>query len=103
MAIVLEKTLQQVLYTLYIKTEVQLSEENKKIYLIQDMYTSKGHFTDGFLPIIRKRLDTGNVNIIRVVKALIEEDRSSAILAIETFLVQNVAYYTGGVVENGIS
>lgn len=102
MSIQLDKTLQGVAYSLYIKTDLNISEENRKIYLTQDIYTSKGHFDDGFLPIIRRRLDTGNVNIIRIVRALLREDRSAALLAIETFLVQNIAYYQGGIVENGI-
>lgn len=102
MSIILQKTLQGVVYTLYIKTTVNLSEENKRIYLIQNIWQSKGHFTDDFLPIIRRNLDTANTNIISVIRALLKDNHTAAILAIETFLVQNIPYYEGGIVENGV-
>jgi len=103
MAILLTKTLQTVMYNLYIKTELNIVEQDNRLYLIQNIYQSKGHFDDDFLPIIRRRFNTANPNIIRIVRSLMREDFPSAVLAVETFLVQNVAYYQGGSVENGIT
>lgn len=102
MSITLSKTLQSRSYVLYIRSELKLVDRDNSINLIQDIYESKGHYDDGFLPIIRKRLQTNNINIVRIVRSLVTNDLSSAILAVETFLVQNVPYYQGGSVANGI-
>lgn len=100
MPIILRKTLQTVVYDLYIVTDINLTPNG--VQLLQNFFQSKGHFNDDFLPIIRKRLNIQNQNIIRVIRALIGENQKAALLAIENFMVQNIPYYQGGIVENGI-
>jgi hypothetical protein len=100
MAINLIKTLQSVQYNLYIKTQVNITHDGS-VVIMQDFFQSKGHYQDDFYPIIRKRQIITNPTRVNSIKAALKDDYNEAVNLVEAFLIQNVAYYTGGVVENG--
>lgn len=102
MPIQLTKTLQGQQYTLYIITTVEFIDESRALSVVQNIYQSQGHFDDDFLPIIRKRATVTNNTIVRSIRAVLRENYATAVALIETFLVNNVQYYQGGSVVNGI-
>lgn len=103
MAIQLSKTLQGTTYTLYIITQLALRQgEQETIRVAQDFYESKGHFDDDFLPIIRKEVTVTNQQRVNSIKLLLRENYAEALSVAENFLVNNVAYYQGGTVVNGV-
>lgn len=102
MPIVLNKTLQGKTYTLYIISSARLQgSEGVAVEIQQTIYESKGHFDDGFLPIIKRDVLVTNQQRVNTIKTLLRQDYEEAISIIENFLVNNVPYYQGGSIVNG--
>lgn len=102
MAIELIKTLQGKDYILYIVTNMRLEASTESaIEIHQKIYESKGHFDDGFVPIILKNVVVTNQQRVNTIKLLLGQNYDEAISVVENFLVNNVAYYQGGTVSNG--
>ena len=96
MAISLAKTLQGTAYTLYMTTDI-LATFQGLVVTKESVYQSSGHRSDGFLPIISK------VNVITDITATASinnsynsGDISAAIATAEAYLINNVAWYSGG-------
>lgn len=105
MPIQLSKTLQGVTYLLYITTEIKVERQQDNLHsvrVVQLFYESKGHFDDSFLPIIRKEITITNQQRVNSIIALLRDSYSEALSVAENFLVNNVAYYQGGTVVNGV-
>lgn len=96
MSIAVTKTLQTVEYDLYVRSNVVFLTVGLVVVNI-DVYESEGHHTDGFVPMIKRTeviTDAGTV-------ASFDDSYASTvgITAAETWLVANVAWYSGGVVS----
>jgi len=100
MAIILHKILQDQVFDLYMKTEIALTNQNN-VRVVQKVYESKGHFEDDFLPIILKSTVVSNAQRVNTIKLLLANDYEEAVSVVENFLVNNIPYYNGGVLENG--
>lgn len=98
MAISLAKTLQTVSYTLYIVSSIKLISPSSHIQVSQNVYESSGHRTDSFLPIISKTVTITDSTAISAIVALLGPNYPGAITLAEQYLVDNVAYYSGGTV-----
>jgi hypothetical protein len=103
MPISLPKVLQGTSYTLYIITEIGLFlTPVESIRIKQRFYQSKGHYDDGFVPIILKEVTVTNQQRVNTIKLLLRENYAEALSVAENFLVNNVPYYEGGTVINGV-
>jgi hypothetical protein len=97
MAITLPKTLQTVSYTLHFTTTV-LYVSATDIGVNCDGYQSTGHYTDGFLPLLQKRvvitdsalMDSARLNYPFAMETLVDD--------VEAYLVADHAYFAGGTV-----
>ena len=99
MPITLVKTLQGIEYTLYSVTNVQTVLETV-ILVRPNIYQSYGHFLDNFLPIIsRQDVLEDSVLLIAVWPYYLQRDYGTVKSLIETFLVNSVAYYSGGIIS----
>lgn len=97
MAISLVKTLQAVEYTLYIISDVRLTQQNPEtVEVSQNIYQSNGHYSDEFTPLITKTVVITDTNAIVAIKALLSSNYTSAVSAAEQFLIGAVAYYADG-------
>lgn len=98
MTIALGKTLQTVAYTFHIVSELAYS--NAGMVISQEaVYQSSGHFTDGFVPMIRRQEVITDASVITTVEANKYSDYAVAINTIEDWLVANVAWYATGTVS----
>ena len=97
MAIEITKTLQAVEYVLYIITKIDIdNSEDFGLSISQDIYQSQGHYTDEFLPIIRKYPTVSSRNARVAIRAVLQEDYNSAVQATEQFLITAGGFYEGG-------
>ena len=93
MAIAITKTLQTVEYGLYCKSNVVFLMTGLVVLNI-DVYQSSGHYTDGFVPIIKR---TENITDSATVTSFASSYASTVgIAAAEAWLVANEAWYSGG-------
>lgn len=94
MAISIEKTLQTIAYTFYVKTNVVVFLPSV-IVLEERVYQSSGHYTDGFVPMIVRRETITDATVIAAFNTSYWSAEATAILAAETYLLTQ-AWYTGG-------
>lgn len=103
MPIQITKTLQGDSYNLYFLTEFRLDREDKILDLVSIGYRSKGHFQDGFLPLIRKEFNISNRSVIQAVRNILHgnngESYTLVLDFIERQIVQRSPFFADGVVE----
>ncbi len=103
MPIIITKTLQGDVYSLYFLTEFKIDREDRTLDLVLLGYRSKGHFLDNFLPILRKEFSISNRQVIQAVRDILNNNNGETYTLvldlIERQITQRITYFTGGVVE----
>lgn len=97
MAISLPKTLQTVAYTLYFTTTV-LYVSATDVGVQCDGYQSTGHHTDGFLPMLQRRVVITDDYVMLSARLNYPYNIETLVGEVEDYLVSDDAYFSGGTV-----
>lgn len=98
MPITLTKTLQSEEYNLYLIIE-PIAIVGSRFIVAVNGYRSQGHYQDNFTPLIVKRETIDSQTLVLAYRALAPFNMVAAVQAIESYMVQSIAYYLGGSVS----
>lgn len=102
MPIQVQRTLQGEVYQLYVLSKFQLDEKKEVVRIALQVYRSKGHFGDGFLPMIERRVEVANKQLLGIVSTLLHVDQQNygvVLEFVEREAIKRIPFLQGGVWE----